>query len=207
MSDFEFEEVWQLLRQLEGRTISTLVRPRRNKIILFMAEGMLRQTEQNGGGWRDAKLVPKSVFGRMWSRLTSNGFTRADQGEYAIAAACLVRVPELRVELLEGKTPRTIVLTDRESASRISSQMLSEGEKMDEFGDRDRIVVDPNICSGKPTIRGTRIMVGNILGMFAGGYTINRVLKAYPELSRLDVVSALNYASWLVDKEKVVARS
>ncbi|PKB72646.1 MAG: hypothetical protein BZY75_05935 [SAR202 cluster bacterium Io17-Chloro-G7] len=74
-----------------------------------------------------------------------------------------------------------------------------------EFGDPERIVVDPNICSGNPTIRGTRIMVSNILGMFSGGYSINRVLKAYPELFRLDVISALEYSSWVVDREKVVA--
>ncbi len=48
-------------------------------------------------------------------------------------------------------------------------------------------------------------MVANILGMFAGGYSINRVLKDYPELSRLDVISAVEYASWVVDREKVVA--
>jgi len=49
----------------------------------------------------------------------------------------------------------------------------------------DRISVDPGICSGKPRIRGTRIMVKNILGMIAGGYTIERVLEAYPELTDL----------------------
>ena len=48
-------------------------------------------------------------------------------------------------------------------------------------------------------------MVANILGMFAGGYSINRVVKDYPELSRLDVISAVEYASWVVDREKVVA--
>lgn len=40
----------------------------------------------------------------------------------------------------------------------------------------DWIVVDPKICSGKPTIRGTRIMVKNILGMVAGGYTLDRII-------------------------------
>jgi uncharacterized protein (DUF433 family) len=34
----------------------------------------------------------------------------------------------------------------------------------------DRIEINPGICSGKPVIRGTRIMVRNILGMIAGGY-------------------------------------
>lgn len=40
------------------------------------------------------------------------------------------------------------------------------------------IVVDPKICSGKPVIRGTRIMVKNILGMVAGGDTLDQILFA-----------------------------
>ncbi len=71
----------------------------------------------------------------------------------------------------------------------------------------DRISVDPEICSGKPHIRGTRIMVKNILGMFAGGYTVERILEAYPELSREDIEAALDYAREVVDGEKVIVRS
>ena len=70
----------------------------------------------------------------------------------------------------------------------------------------NRIEVNPDICSGKPVIRGTRIMVRNILGMIAGGYTVDRVLEAYPDLDRDDVISALEYAAWVVDEEQVVAR-
>ena len=70
----------------------------------------------------------------------------------------------------------------------------------------NRIEVNPEICSGKPVIRGTRIMVRNILGMIAGGYTVDRVLEAYPDLSRDDVIEALEYAAWVVDEEQVVAR-
>lgn len=70
----------------------------------------------------------------------------------------------------------------------------------------DRISVDPNICSGKPCIRGTRIMVRNILGMLAGGYDIARILQAYPELNQEDVVAAIEYASDVIDDEKVVSR-
>lgn len=71
----------------------------------------------------------------------------------------------------------------------------------------DRISVDPTICSGKPCIRGTRIMVKNILGMIAGGYTMEKVLEAYPELTREDVAEALSYASQVIDEEKVVRRA
>lgn len=68
----------------------------------------------------------------------------------------------------------------------------------------ERIVVDAKICSGKPSIKGTRIMVKNILGMVAGGYTADRIIQEYPELTREDVSAALKYASDLIDEEKVV---
>ncbi len=69
----------------------------------------------------------------------------------------------------------------------------------------DRIVVDSQICTGKPVIRGTRIMVKNILGMVAGGYTTARILEAYPELSAEDVSAALEYAAEVLAEEQVFA--
>ncbi len=71
----------------------------------------------------------------------------------------------------------------------------------------DRISVDPRICAGKPCIRGTRILVTNILGMIAGGYSIEKVLGAYPELTREDVAAALEYASQVIDEERVLRRA
>lgn len=73
--------------------------------------------------------------------------------------------------------------------------------------DQNRIIVDPEICSGKPCIRGTRIMVKNILGMIAGGYAIEKVLEAYPELTREDVAATLDYVSQVIDEEKVIPRA
>lgn len=67
----------------------------------------------------------------------------------------------------------------------------------------ERITIDPQICSGKPCITGTRIMVKNILGMFAGGYTVDRILREYPELTREDIVSAVEYARKIIDEEKI----
>ena len=69
----------------------------------------------------------------------------------------------------------------------------------------DMIVVDAHICSGKPTIRGTRIMVKNILGMIAGGYSLDQIVTAYPELTRGQVQAALAYAAEVVDEEQVIA--
>ena len=69
----------------------------------------------------------------------------------------------------------------------------------------ERIEVNPEICGGKPIIRGTRIMVRNILGMVAGGYTIDKILQSYPDLSREDVNAALEYAAHVVDEEQVIS--
>jgi uncharacterized protein (DUF433 family) len=66
------------------------------------------------------------------------------------------------------------------------------------------IVSDPSICGGKPTIKGTRIMVRNILGMMAGGYTVEKILQSYPELTQEMVLAALEYAAQVIDEEQVV---
>ena len=69
----------------------------------------------------------------------------------------------------------------------------------------DYIQVDHQICGGKPVIRGTRIMVKNILGMVAGGYTIDQIIAAYPELTIDNVRRTLEYAAEIIDEEQVIA--
>ena len=71
----------------------------------------------------------------------------------------------------------------------------------------ERIVIDPKICHGKPTIRGTRIMVSNILSLLAGGYTIPQILEYYPELEEEDVKAAIAYAASVIDEEVVLIPS
>jgi len=68
----------------------------------------------------------------------------------------------------------------------------------------ERIVIDPDICHGKPTIKGTRIMVSNVLSLLAGGYTIPQILEYYPELSEEDVKAALEYAAAVIEEEIVL---
>ena len=60
-----------------------------------------------------------------------------------------------------------------------------------------RIVINPKICHGKPVIRGTRVLVANIVGALAGGDAIEDILKDYPNLSRKDVLAALAFAGEL----------
>lgn len=59
----------------------------------------------------------------------------------------------------------------------------------------DRIVVNTDICHGKPVIRGTRIMVWLILEYLANGDSVEDVLAAYPSLTKADVMACLAYAS------------
>ena len=60
---------------------------------------------------------------------------------------------------------------------------------------RDRIVVDPKICHGKPCIKGTRIMVSVILDNLAEGLTPEEIVEEYPPLTLDDVKAAVAYAA------------
>ncbi|MBY0432912.1 MAG: DUF433 domain-containing protein [Cyclobacteriaceae bacterium] len=58
-----------------------------------------------------------------------------------------------------------------------------------------RISVDPNVCFGKPCIKGHRIWVSLILDLLAGGDSIEQVLVNYPQLSREDILACIAYGA------------
>lgn len=59
----------------------------------------------------------------------------------------------------------------------------------------DRITVDPNVCFGKPCIRGTRIWVSLLLDFLASGTTMEELLEDYPQLTREDLLAAIAYGA------------
>ena len=61
----------------------------------------------------------------------------------------------------------------------------------------DRITIDPNICHGKPTIRGLRYPVETILELLTSGMTIEQILEDYEDLEREDILAALAFATRL----------
>jgi uncharacterized protein (DUF433 family) len=67
----------------------------------------------------------------------------------------------------------------------------------------DRISIDPNVCFGKPCIKGTRIWVSLILDFMAAGETESQILVAYPQLRPEDIRAALAYAAE-VARERIV---
>jgi uncharacterized protein (DUF433 family) len=58
-----------------------------------------------------------------------------------------------------------------------------------------RISIDPNICFGKPCIRGTRIWVSLILDFLANGTTMEELLSEYPQLTIEDIRAAIAYGA------------
>jgi len=60
---------------------------------------------------------------------------------------------------------------------------------------RERITIDPNVCHGKPCIKGTRIWVSLIVDNLAAGATEDEILEGYPSLTRDDIKVALAYAA------------
>ena len=60
---------------------------------------------------------------------------------------------------------------------------------------KNRIAIDPEIRSGKPCIKGTRITVYDILEYLAGGMAEDVILRDFPALSRDDIRAALEFAA------------
>ena len=61
----------------------------------------------------------------------------------------------------------------------------------------ERITTDPNICHGKPCIRGLRYPVEMILELLSSGMTSEEILADYEDLEREDILAALSFAARL----------
>ena len=67
------------------------------------------------------------------------------------------------------------------------------------------IVIDSKVCHGEPTFKGTRVMVWQVLDLLGAGLAPEDIIRDYfPRLTKEAILSALNYASKLVEEEKYV---
>ena len=64
------------------------------------------------------------------------------------------------------------------------------------------ITIDPDICFGKPHIKGTRIKVSFILELVSSGWTIEEILQEYDHLTREQVIPCLIYTGYVADIHK-----
>ena len=69
----------------------------------------------------------------------------------------------------------------------------------------ERIVVNPEVCGGRPVVRGTRITVQTVLEFLSAGDSPEAVLEEYPSLTRKDIHACLDYASRLMGNRSSVA--
>jgi uncharacterized protein (DUF433 family) len=68
----------------------------------------------------------------------------------------------------------------------------------------DRITADPAVCHGRPTVRGLRYPVEDLLELLASGMTPDEVLADYPDLERDDLLAALEYGALTASRSKIV---
>lgn len=67
-----------------------------------------------------------------------------------------------------------------------------------------RITIDPEVCNGKPTIRGKRITAQTILEFLSAGESREEILRQYPSLEADDIDACLAFAAWLMGHNYVV---
>ncbi len=68
----------------------------------------------------------------------------------------------------------------------------------------DRITINPEVLSGKPVIKGTRIPIYIIIELLAHGMTEKEILLQYPTLKKEDIRAALVYASKCLENEETI---
>ena len=68
----------------------------------------------------------------------------------------------------------------------------------------DRITVDPEICHGKPTVRGSRLLVKTVLEYLAAGDSVEEVLAYHSWLTPEDVAACLCFAATLLDHQHTI---
>ena len=69
----------------------------------------------------------------------------------------------------------------------------------------DRISLDPAVCHGKPVVRGTRVLVANVVGAVAAGQSHAEILQDYPSLKESDITACLEFAGSLTAMESMEA--
>lgn len=73
------------------------------------------------------------------------------------------------------------------------------GKAEDYFALKPRITSNPDLCGGRPCVRGMRIRVTDVLDLLANGLSFNEILEEMPDLSYDDIVACLKFASREID--------
>jgi len=77
-------------------------------------------------------------------------------------------------------------------------------EKINMMNLLNRITIDKNVCNGKPSIRGMRFTVSQMVELVAAGMTSEEILNDYPYIEAEDIVACLNYASCVLNNRNIL---
>ena len=128
---------------------------------------------------------------------------------HKIRARCMEAIPksEMQNDVIEGIDIQIRKIED-EIAEYLSKRNTKEKNlKMNNHKSKEdllaRITINPKVLVGKPTIRGLRISVEQILRALASNISVDEILADYPELEIEDIQAVLMYATELVAKQKV----
>ena len=70
-----------------------------------------------------------------------------------------------------------------------------------------RITLDPDVCNGRPSVRGKRITVQTILGFLSAGESRKAILEQYPSLEPEDIDACLAFAARIMDNRFVIQKT
>ena len=68
----------------------------------------------------------------------------------------------------------------------------------------ERITSDPDLCNGKPTVRGMRISVQTVLEFLGAGETETEILNQYPSLQKEDIAACIKFAAELMNRNYII---
>lgn len=68
----------------------------------------------------------------------------------------------------------------------------------------ERITIDPNICHGKPSIRGMRWTVEMIIDLLGSGMTNDEIIEDHPELENEDILASLKFAKMYLSGQSII---
>ena len=145
---------------------------------------------------RDYLRSHRDRDGRLTERVLSQWFVEVTAGT-PLHSELLGKLQQLFGEF--GKTPNRLLRINVLASDSGAASVLSERKRSSKDLSANRITTNPDVCGGRPCIRGMRIRVSDILSLLAAGEERSQILAEYPYLEAEDIEAALEYAAGSVD--------
>ncbi|MEX0854071.1 MAG: DUF433 domain-containing protein [Bauldia sp.] len=140
--------------------------------------------------------------GRTSERILSEWFQEIEPGS-AVYEDAVAEVRHLFADY--GRTPNKLIRIGvlRSSLGPAASRVEGREAPPSRGDRRSRITMNPDVCGGRPTVRGMRVRVSDIIDLLANGVGRAEILADYPYLEDEDISAALEYAAQAIDHRVV----